>query len=620
MAFTPISNTVPQYEENGVAASGYFIKFYEAGTTTPTAMAADSTGTTLLDKCELNTEGYPINGSNAVFIPHINKKYKIALFRNAADADANDLASAAWPAVDGLLPVLSEGDGQVDTIANLRLLKPSFDGQQVDVLGHTLAGIGDGQFYYDPDDTTSADNNGTVIVTSSGERWKRILNGYVSPEMFGALYSGADEKTELQSAIDFVEGQNTKSDNFGTIKVLIGNGSITIGTAGDSYGIEIINAAVEGINMFGSSIVWGGDAGGTIVRYDSVYRTPFRKIRFKYSDNMPATCIDASWKDPSNTFGVFTDFGDFFKEIFFCDCTGPQLVLVNIVNAYLKDVRFSSGSNLVLVKQDGSGSARRVISLRGWTVDYSLGATGVLESMFKVDLTGAASVTLSLEDARIEGIGTDLGGVKAIVEVIDTVGPNLIPATGISLVMKDIGVQMVGATGVSLIYHNTTQTSVTSDVMLENVYLSGVDKIYGGNWNSFFKTPEPEVINNKNIVLWKTGRVESTQRNRLPDHVGIGKDLLLGDEVSGITLSYGSGSPEGVRSDGKGSVFMRETGSAGFTSYLKTTAKGTATGWVNTTVWNPESTGGSGSAGAGNQYVSLNIGGFTYKILHDGTL
>jgi hypothetical protein len=70
-------------------------------------MATDSTGTTLLDKCELNTEGYPINGSGAVFIPHINKKYKIALFRNAADADANDLASAAWPTVDNLNPVVS---------------------------------------------------------------------------------------------------------------------------------------------------------------------------------------------------------------------------------------------------------------------------------------------------------------------------------------------------------------------------------------------------------------------------------------------------------------------------------------------------------------------------------
>lgn len=32
------------------------------------------------------------------------------------------------------------------------------------------------------------------------------------------------------------------------------------------------------------------------------------------------------------------------------------------------------------------------------------------------------------------------------------------------------------------------------------------------------------------------------------------------------------------------------------------------------------STGGSGSAGAGNQYVELNVDGTTYKILHDGTV
>lgn len=31
-------------------------------------------------------------------------------------------------------------------------------------------------------------------------------------------------------------------------------------------------------------------------------------------------------------------------------------------------------------------------------------------------------------------------------------------------------------------------------------------------------------------------------------------------------------------------------------------------------------TGGSGSAGAGNQYVELWIGGTGYKILHDGTV
>ena len=31
-------------------------------------------------------------------------------------------------------------------------------------------------------------------------------------------------------------------------------------------------------------------------------------------------------------------------------------------------------------------------------------------------------------------------------------------------------------------------------------------------------------------------------------------------------------------------------------------------------------TGGTGSAGSGNQYIELNIGGTTYKILHDGTV
>lgn len=31
-------------------------------------------------------------------------------------------------------------------------------------------------------------------------------------------------------------------------------------------------------------------------------------------------------------------------------------------------------------------------------------------------------------------------------------------------------------------------------------------------------------------------------------------------------------------------------------------------------------TGGSGSAGAGNQYVAITINGTTYKMLHDGTV
>jgi len=206
MSWTPISNTVPQYEEDGIAASGFYIKFYEAGTTTPTAMATDSTGATTLDKCELNTEGYPKNGSNAVFIPHIDRRYKIALFRNATDADNNNLNNAVWP-VDDLSPFKTDDSviqTQIDTIALLRAFEPTKDGQQISLLGHTLPGIGGDPFYFDESDTNSADNNGTIIVTAGGKCWKRVLLGIVTPEMFGALGDGStDEVLVIQKTFDY---------------------------------------------------------------------------------------------------------------------------------------------------------------------------------------------------------------------------------------------------------------------------------------------------------------------------------------------------------------------------------------------------------------------------------
>lgn len=78
---------------------------------------------------------------------------------------------------------------QVSTVADLRNLEPAFDGQQVELLGHIIAGIGGGTFYADYG-SSAADDNGATIVTVVGRRWVRKLGDFVSPAMFGAAQDG----------------------------------------------------------------------------------------------------------------------------------------------------------------------------------------------------------------------------------------------------------------------------------------------------------------------------------------------------------------------------------------------------------------------------------------------
>jgi len=82
--------------------------------------------------------------------------------------------------------------------------------------------------------------------------------------------------------------------------------------------------------------------------------------------------------------------------------------------------------------------------------------------------------------------------------------------------------------------------------------------------------------------------------------------------------SWNTGSPEGVSTGGVGSTYRRTNGSKGQTLYVKESGTGN-TGW-GAIATSSTTTGGTGSAGAGNQYVELNIGGVTYKVLHDGTV
>ena len=68
---------------------------------------------------------------------------------------------------------------------------------QVRITDDGIAGL----FKYDSTDTTTTDNGGTVIVDSSGRRWKRLFDGAVSVKWFGAVGDGVkDDYAAIKAA------------------------------------------------------------------------------------------------------------------------------------------------------------------------------------------------------------------------------------------------------------------------------------------------------------------------------------------------------------------------------------------------------------------------------------
>lgn len=100
-----------------------------------------------------------------------------------------------------ILTEVHRKENLVNSIASLRLVDKTIY-SSVYVVSY-YAGIigGDGHYSYDPTDTTSADNGGTVIVAADGGRWKLFSNNRISVKNFGAKGDNtANDTTAMQAA------------------------------------------------------------------------------------------------------------------------------------------------------------------------------------------------------------------------------------------------------------------------------------------------------------------------------------------------------------------------------------------------------------------------------------
>lgn len=111
------------------------------------------------------------------------------------------------------MPVLTEivkiKVTSVGSIESLRTTAGEYTNQQVSLTSYYAGGTtGGGTFVWDADSTAPDDGGVTIaIVGVSAGRWVRLLDGFVTPEMFGAVGDGVGDDTSALRSVGVFGGE-----------------------------------------------------------------------------------------------------------------------------------------------------------------------------------------------------------------------------------------------------------------------------------------------------------------------------------------------------------------------------------------------------------------------------
>lgn len=135
---------------------------------------------------------------------------------------------------------------------------------QVRITSNGISGF----FYYDPTDTTSADNDGTIIVSGT-KRWRRIYSNEIYAEWFGAKGNGSDVDTVyLNRLTEFCRTTN----------------KLAKGTVGAVYKIDATLHINCNADFSGCTIISPIDLSGPVIKTSSatIGVSIIRRLNIKY--------------------------------------------------------------------------------------------------------------------------------------------------------------------------------------------------------------------------------------------------------------------------------------------------------------------------------------------------
>ena len=200
-------------DANGLPLVGGTVGYYSPSTLNPLPTYQDQAGTIAnTNPISLDSRGQAIIWGSGVFRQIVKDINGVTIWDQiVASADSAFSAStgASLVGFDGTNlanQFLSRVNRVVDSIAALRSLSKATYTRAFVTGYYAPHDGGGGAYQYDPADTTTADNSGTVIVATDGGRWKLMHNGTVSVCQFGARGTSAvgalvDDTAAFRSAV-----------------------------------------------------------------------------------------------------------------------------------------------------------------------------------------------------------------------------------------------------------------------------------------------------------------------------------------------------------------------------------------------------------------------------------